>query len=111
MYSIEVSGDTLQSQIFKLFGRTLRFELKYNTVLAGWSFDLYDLDEEKYICQNYGLAVNAPCLLEMNLDFIVMMIDKSGLGINGVSNSEMGQRFLIYFIDKEDFFNAIRKKV
>ena len=111
MYRIECGGEISQSQIFELFDKNLRFELKYNTVLAGWCFDLYDLDEEKYICQNYGLAVNAPCLLEMNLDFIVMMIDKSGLGINGVSNSEMGQRFLIYFIDKEDFFNAIRKKV
>ena len=108
MYSIEVSDDTLQSQIFKLFDKNLRFELKYNTVLAGWSFDLYDLDEEKYICQNYGLAVNAPCLLEMNYNFIVMMLDKSGLGINGVTSSEMGQRFAIYFINKEDFFNAIR---
>ena len=111
MYRIEVSGDTLQSQIFELFGRTLRFELKYNTVLAGWCFDLYDLDEEKYICQNYGLAVNAPCLLEMNLDFVVMMLDKSELGINGISNSEMGQRLSVYFLSKEDFYNAIRKKV
>ena len=111
MYSIEVSGDTLQSQIFELFGKNLRFELKYNTVLAGWGFDLYDLDEEKYICQNYGLAVNAPCLLEMNLDFIVIMLDNSGLGINGVASSEMGRRLSVYFMSKEDFYNAIRSKI
>ena len=108
MFLITTTKDVAQSQIFELFGKTLRFELKYNTVLSGWCFDLFDLDEDKYICQNYGLAVNAPCLLEMNYNFVVMMIDKSGLGINGVSNSEMGQRFLIYFMDKEDFYDAIR---
>ncbi len=108
MFLITTTKDVAQSQIFELFGKTLRFELKYNTVLSGWCFDLFNLDEDKYICQNYGLAVNAPCLLEMNYNFVVIMIDKSGLGINGVSNSEMGQRFLIYFMDKEDFYNAIR---
>ena len=111
MYRIECGGEVSQSQIFELFGRNLRFELKYNTVLAGWGFDLYDLDEEVYICQNYGLAVNAPCLLEMNLDFVVMMLDKSELGINGMTSSEMGNRLSVYFLSKEDFYNAIRKKV
>lgn len=108
MYLIETSGDIIQSQSFDLFGKSLQFTLKYNTVLSGWCFDLLDLDSDEYICQNYGIAVNAPCLLEMNNDFVIMMLDNSGLGINGVSNNEMGNRFSIYIMSKDDYYAAVR---
>ena len=108
MFLIETSGDIIQSQSFDLFGKSLQFTLKYNTVLAGWCFDLLDLGNDEYICQNYGIAVNAPCLLEMNHDFVVMTLDNSGLGINGISNNEMGKRFSIYIMSKGDYYEAVR---
>lgn len=108
MYLIPVDNSPRQVQSFDLFGKTLQFSLNYNTAISGWSFDLLDVDNDSYICRNYGLAVNAPCLLEMNHDFVIMMLDNSSLGINSISINDMGGRFSIYIMSKDDYYAAVR---
>ena len=108
IYSILATNEPLQEQTFSLFGMTLRFTLRFNNVGTVWNYDLYDVDNEEYICQSFGLAVNAPSLISKNLPFIVMLHDSSGLGINCLDQSEMGNRLKVLFVGKETYFEAVR---
>lgn len=108
MYLLNTTQYPKQAQTFNLFGKNMRFNLNYNSVLPSWTFDLYDLDKDEFIAQNYGLAVNCPSLIEMNYDFVILMLDESTLGVNPVDINEMGKRLFVYIVDKADYYEAIR---
>ena len=108
IYSISVTSEPLQEQSFDLFGYSLRFTLRYNSVGNVWNYDLYDLNKEEYICQSFGLAVSAPSLIAKDLPFVVMLYDTSGLGINSIEQSEMGNRLKVLFVDKETYRETVR---
>lgn len=109
IYSILVTSDPVQEQSFSLFGYRLRFTLRYNSVGGVWNYDLYDQNKEAFICQSFGLAVNAPSLMGKNLPFVVVLDDTSGLGLNSVNQTDMGSRLRILFIDKAYYHEAIRQ--
>ena len=107
-YRILVTAEPLQEQSFDLFGYKLRFTLRFNSISGLWNYDLFDLEKETFICQSFGLAVDAPSLISMNLPFVVVMEDLSGLGINSIHQSEMGKRLQVAFVDKRLYREAVR---
>jgi hypothetical protein len=109
MYKILSTTSPIQAQSFKLFGYDLTFTLRFNSVSNGWSYDLFDNNEEAFICQGFGLAVGAPSLISKTLPFVVMLLDESGFGVNSISRDEMSNRLNIYFVSKEEFHEAIRQ--
>lgn len=96
-----------QTQNFEIFGLELELTLKFNEVGSVWQYDLTDLNSNKILAFNRGLAVNAPSLINKNLPFILMLIDTSKSGINCVDFSELGERLKLYAIGKDDFGAAI----
>ena len=108
VYNILVTSEPLQEQSFDLFGYSLRFTLRFNSVGNTWNYDLFDLDSETFICRSFGLAVNAPSLFCKNLPFVVVMTDRSGLLVNSIDQSEMGNRLGIVFISKDLYHETIR---
>ncbi len=96
-----------QTQNFEIFGLELELTLKFNEVGSVWQYDLTDLNSNKILAFNRGLAVNAPSLINKNLPFVLMLIDASKSGINCVDYSELGERLKLYAVGKDDFRAAI----
>ena len=96
-----------QTQNFNIFGMELELTLKYNEVGVVWQFDLIDLNTNKILAFNKGLAVNAPSLINKNLPFILMLVDTTKSGVNCVDFSELGERLKLYAISKKEFNEAM----
>lgn len=107
IYEIMTTTELKQTQNFEIFGLELELTLKFNEVGSVWQYDLTDLNSNKILAFNRGLAVNAPSLINKNLPFILMLIDTSKSGINCVDFSELGERLKLYAIGKDDFRAAI----
>ncbi|UIA85998.1 hypothetical protein LU604_26680 (plasmid) [Erwinia tracheiphila] len=109
IYEIPVTTDDIQEQSFDLFGYSLRLTLRYNAVGGVWQFDLLNLKTLLPICQNTGLAVNAPALFARRLPFVLVLADGSGLGINSLLQDEFGNRLKLYLVAKEVWREAVRQ--
>lgn len=96
-----------QTQNFEIFGLELELTLKFNEVGSVWQYDLTDLNSNKILAFNKGLAVNAPSLINKNLPFVFMLADTTKSGINCVDYSELGERLKLYAVGKDDFRAAI----
>lgn len=107
-YEIPVSTEEIQEQSFEMSGLNVRLTLYFNRITQGWQFDLYDTNENRFITQMQGLAVNAPALLEKNIPFLLILSDGSGTGINSMRRGELGKRLTLYAVDKEEWREAIR---
>ena len=94
MYEILVLNQDIQEQTFTLFGMRLKFTLRYNRVLKGFQFDLFDVSKSEYIVRNKGIAIGGKSLIEQGLPFYFTLVDRSGNKLNSVS--------------KDDFCNRIR---
>lgn len=108
MQKIKTTTDTLQIQSFEYGDLDLELTLKFNPVGLTWQYDLKNNDTGEIYAQNKGLSVNAPSLINKNLDFVLILIDESGTGINAVDSSEMSERINLYIADKTEFKEAMR---
>lgn len=109
IYEIPVTTDDVQEQSFDLFGYSLRMTLRYNGIGDVWQFDLLNLKTLLPICQNAGLAINAPALFARQLPFVLVLADGSGLGINNLRQNELGNRLRLYLVSKEVWREAVRQ--
>ena len=107
IYEIPTTNELKQTQNFNIFGMELELTLKYNEVGAVWQFDLTDLNANKILAFNKGLAVNAPSLINKNLPFVFMLVDTTKSGVNCVDFSELGERLKLYAVDKKEFNAAM----
>ncbi len=96
-----------QTQNFNIFDMELELTLKYNEVGAVWQYDLTDLNTNKNLASNKGLAVNAPSLINKNLPFVFMLVDTTKSGVNCVDYSELGERLKLYAVSKKEFNEAM----
>ena len=99
IYEIPTTNELKQTQNFNIFGMELELTLKYNEVGAVWQFDLIDLNTNKILAFNKGLAVNAPSLINKNLPFVLMLVD--------TTKSELGERLKLYAVSKKEFNAAM----
>lgn len=108
MYIIQTTNDDVLDQTIRLYDMNLRLTLRYNTVLIGYQFDLFDIERNKYITKNKGLSVASPALIEFNLPFVLVLNDKSLLGINAISRCDLYNRMQLLIMTKEEYRAAIR---
>lgn len=92
MYEILVLNQDVQEQTFTLFGMRLKLTLRYNRILRGFQFDLYDISKSEYIVQNKGLSVACKSMIECGLPFFFTLYDKSGNKLNSVSKEDFRNR-------------------
>ncbi|WP_107686321.1 phage baseplate plug protein [Campylobacter concisus] len=107
IYEIPTTHELKQTQNFNIFDMELELTLKYNEVGAVWQFDLTDLNANKILVFNKGLAVNAPSLINKNLPFVLMLVDTTKSGVNCVDFSELGERLKLYAVSKKEFNTAM----
>ena len=107
MYIIPITSDDILMQSFSLYDINLRLTLRYNSVLRGYQFDLFDIDKNQYITKNKGLAVGSPSLIEFNLPFVLVLYDKSGKGINSISKDDFNNRMQLLIMIKEEYRASI----
>lgn len=103
IYEIMTTNELKQTQNFNIFDMELELTLKFNEVGSVWQYDLIDLNSDKILAFNKGLAVNAPSLINKNLPFVFVLADTSKSGINCVDYSELGERLRLYAVGKDDF--------
>lgn len=111
MYIIQTTNDDVLEQTFSLYDMNLRLVLRYNSILVGYQFDLFDINRDEYITKNKGLSVGSPALIEYNLPFVLVLDDKSGLGINAVSKDDLNNRMQLLIMTKEEYRAAIRQSI
>ena len=109
IYEIPTTTELKQTQNFEIFGLELELTLKFNETGCVWQFDLTDLNTNKILAFNKGLAVNAPSLINKNLPFVFMLVDTTKSGVNCVDFSELGERLKLYAVGKEEFNAAMRE--
>ena len=68
MHTIQITSDDVSEQSLSLYNMNLKLTFRYNSILRGYQFDLFDIDKNKFITKNKGLSVGAPSLIEFNLD-------------------------------------------
>lgn len=107
MYKIQITSDNKQEQSFNLYDMNLRLTLYYSDIGKNWQFDLYNIDNDKYIAQSSGLSANSPALIEKSLPFIVCLYDDSGVGINPITKDDLISRFSLYFMTKDEYLSLI----
>ena len=109
MFKIITTTDDVLEQSFTLYGKNLRLTLRYNAILTGYQFDLFDIDNDEYVTKNKGLSVGSPSMIEFNLPFVLVLDDKSGLGINAISKDDLNNRMQLLIMTKEEYRAAIRQ--
>lgn len=109
MFIIQITTDDVLEQSFTLYDKNLRLTLRYNAILTGYQFDLFDIDNDEYVTKNKGLSVGSPSMIEFNLPFVLVLDDKSGLGINAISKDDLNNRMQLLIMTKEEYRAAIRQ--
>ncbi|WP_143421880.1 phage baseplate plug family protein [Gilliamella mensalis] len=108
VYIIQTTTDDVLEQSFSLYDMNLRLTMRYNAILTGYQFDLFDIDKDEYITKNKGLSVGSPSLIEFNLPFVLVLDDKSGFGINAISKDDLNNRMQVLIKSKGEYREAIR---
>lgn len=108
MYIIQTTYDDVLEQTFTLYDMNLRLTLRFNTVLVGYQFDLFDINSNQYITTNKGLSVGSPALIEFDLPFVLVLYDKSGLGINAITKNDLHNRMQLLIMTKDEYRETIR---
>lgn len=108
MYIIKTTNDDVLEQTIRLYDMNLRLTLRYNRVLIGYQFDLFDIDKNENITKNKGLSAMSPALIEFDLPFVLVLYDKSLLGINAISRCDLYNRMQLLIMTKEEYRAAIR---
>ena len=109
MYILQTTSDDVLEQSFSLYNMNLKLTLRYNAILRGYQFDLFDIDKNKFITKNKGLSVGSPSLIEFNLPFVLILDDRSGRGVNATSKEDFNSRMQIVIMSKEEFRASIRQ--
>lgn len=109
MHIIQTTSDDVLEQTVSLFDMNFRITLRYNAILRGYQFDLFDIDKNKFITKNKGLSVGAPSLIECNLPFVLVLKDKSGRGVNATSKEDFSNRMQIVIMERGEWRASIRQ--
>ncbi|OTQ73802.1 MULTISPECIES: hypothetical protein [unclassified Gilliamella] len=109
MHIIQTTSDDVLEQTLSLFDMNLKLTLRYNSVLRGYQFDLFNIDKDCYITKNKGLSVGSPSLIEFNLPFVFVLDDKSGRGVNSISKEDFNNRMQIVIMSKDEWRESLRK--
>lgn len=110
MHIIQTTSDDVLEQTLSLFDMNLKLTLRYNAVLRGYQFDLFNIDKDEYITKNKGLSVGSPSLIEFNLPFVFVLDDKSGRGVNSTSKEDFNGRMQIVIMGKDEWRASIRQR-
>ena len=97
-------------QSLSLYNMNLKLTLRYNSILRGYQFDLFDIDKNKFITKNRGLSVGSPSLIECNLPFVLILVDKSGRGVNAKSKEDFSNRMQIVIMEKGEWRASLKRK-
>lgn len=111
MYDIPLDPVVSQAQSFSLLGHNLNIKTDFNVTTGGMSIDVFDIDTDDYVVTNYGLAVGCPSLVELNLDYVFVLVDNSPLGTQPMSAEAIGNRITLVMVDKDEWFQTIRSVV
>lgn len=110
MHTIQITSDDKLEQTLSLFDMNLRITLRYNSILRGYQFDLFDIDKNKFITKNKGLSVGSPSLIEFNLPFVLILDDRSGRGVNATSKEDFNNRMQIVIMEKGELRASLKRK-
>ncbi len=109
MHIIQTTPDDVLEQSLSLYDMNLKLTLRYNAVLRGYQFDLFNIDKDEYITKNKGLSVGSPSLIEFNLPFVLVLKDKLGLGANSTSKTDFNNRMQLMVMEKGEWRASIRQ--
>lgn len=109
MHTIQITSDDVLEQSLSLYDMNFRITLRYNAILRGYQFDLFDIDKDEYITKNKGLSVGSPSLIEFNLPFVLVLKDKLGLGANSTSKADFNNRMQLMIMEKGEWRASIRQ--
>ena len=109
MHILQTTSDDVLEQSFSLYNMNLKLTLRYNAILRGYQFDLFDIDKNKFITKNKGLSVGSPSLIECNLPFVLVLKDKFGRGVNATSKEDFNSRMQIVIMEKGEWRASIRQ--
>lgn len=110
MHTIQITSDDVLEQTLSLYNMNLKLTLRYNSILRGYQFDLFDIDKNKFITKNRGLSVGSPSLIECNLPFVLILVDKSGRGVNAKSKEDFNSRMQIVIMEKGEWRASLKRK-
>lgn len=108
MYLIPLTSDPLQTQNFTHEGYDLTLTTRWNSVVGFWNIDLFDNVNQEYLTKGEALTVGAATCAHLQLPFVIVMLDESGLGEGPISRDELGNRLNVYLVNKEEYNAAIR---
>lgn len=106
MYQIPVNSAPYQEQTFHFDKHILRLTLRFNSVGQFWAMDVFDVAQQRFICQGTSLAVDIPLLWRGNQPYFFYVSDESGTGLDPMSPSDLGNRCLLFVEHKIEVVNA-----
>lgn len=109
MYLVPLTADPLQIQNFTQDGFDLTLTTRWNSVVGFWNVDLFDNATQNYLTKGEPLTVGSPTGVHLQLPFVFVLIDESGIGEGPISIDEMGVRLNLYIVDKDSYNAAIRQ--
>lgn len=108
MYLIPLTADPLQTQNFTHDGYDLTLTTRWNSVVGFWNIDLFDNQAQTALTTGEPITVGSSSIAHLQLPFVFVLIDDSGLGEGPVGIEDMGERLNLYIVNKEDYHAAIR---
>lgn len=109
MYLVPLTADPLQTQNFTHEGYDLTLTTRWNSVVGYWNIDLFDNVNQIFLSRGEPLAVGSATGIHLQLPFVLLLVDESGLGEGPIEREEMGVRLNLYLVDKEIYYGAIRQ--
>lgn len=108
MFLIPLTNEPLQQQNFTHDGYDLTLITRWNSVMSMWNFDLYNNITQSWLTRSEPLSVGSPALNHLDLPFVFVMLDSSGVGYGSSSINDMGNRITVNILSKDEYNEAIR---
>lgn len=109
MYLVPLTSDPLQTQNFTHEGYDLTLTTRWNSVVGYWNIDLFDNVNQVFLTRSEPLTVGSATGVHLQLPFIFLLVDESGLGEAPIEIEELGVRINLYLVDKEEYYAAVRQ--
>lgn len=108
MYLVPLTAIPLQTQNFTHDGHDLTLTTRWNSVSKFINIDLFDNVTQETLTLSEALTVGSATCAHLQLPFVFMLVDESGLGTAPIDLDDIGDRINLYIVNKEDYHAAIR---
>lgn len=100
MKQIPLNNAPYQEQTFDFNGTKIRLTLRFNSIGSFWAMDVFEVINQKSICNGQALACGVPLLIRGTQPYFFFLEDESGAELDPVSREDLGSRCFLYIGEK-----------